>query len=117
MRPERAHIAALGSHLVAERDKKLADLVPRFTLRLGARPAVTLGLAIPTVDVDVRIRRRKEERVVTLHLHAFGHALDLPACEGCRRPAPRPAVCDERLHLLCEACAPQAQGRLHCPAC
>jgi hypothetical protein len=105
------------AHLVAERDKKLADLVPRFTLRFGARAALAFALMIPTVNVDVRIRRRKEERVVPLHLHALGRALDRPACEACKRAAPRPAVCDDKLHLLCEACAPQAQGRLRCPAC
>ncbi|WP_437654019.1 hypothetical protein [Sorangium sp. So ce1182] len=29
----------------------------------------------------------------------------------------RPAACDDRIHLLCEACAPNAQGRIACPAC
>ncbi|OGQ12814.1 MAG: hypothetical protein A2138_01845 [Deltaproteobacteria bacterium RBG_16_71_12] len=105
------------AHIVAERDKKLADLVPRFTLRLRARPALVFAMIIPTVNVEVRIRRRKEERVVALHLHALGRALDRPACEACKRAAPRPAVCDDQLHLLCEACAPQAQGRLRCPVC
>jgi hypothetical protein len=39
------------------------------------------------------------------------------ACSGCDAATARPLACDDRLHLLCEVCAPSAQGRPLCPAC
>jgi hypothetical protein len=38
-------------------------------------------------------------------------------CAGCGGATDQPAACDDRLHMLCEACAPQVQGRLSCRAC
>lgn len=48
---------------------------------------------------------------------AVAGAVDRLACEGCGQPTGRPAACDREMHLLCEGCAPQAQGRIACRAC
>lgn len=112
-----AALRAKLDHFCAERDKKLRDLIPRFTVQVRLTPACVLGVTIPTVDVAVLVRRRKAERTLTMRLPAMARGLDRVACEGCGEPAPRPALCDEQLHILCEVCVPQAQGRIACRVC
>lgn len=116
-RADAAAVAAKVAQLAAERDAKLAALGARFTLRVNWSLAALLCVRAPVGRVRIKLRRRKESRELVLRLPAGAHALDAPCCDGCLGPAPRPAVCDDRLHLLCEACAPSAQGRLRCRAC
>ncbi|WP_437508863.1 hypothetical protein [Sorangium sp. So ce1099] len=42
---------------------------------------------------------------------------DRLTCEACGAATARPATGDDRMHLLYEACAPNPQGRIACPAC
>lgn len=112
-----AAIEAKLAHLTAERDKKIEDLKSRYAARITARVAALVAAEVPAALVAVRLRRRKAERVIGLHVPAAVHAADALACEGCGMPAPRPAACDDAVHLLCEACAPVATGRIACPAC
>lgn len=104
-------------HLVAERDKKLRGLAERYATRVTASIAAVSTAELPAAFVAVKLRRRKESREITLRVPAGAHAVDRIACEGCGAPTARPAACDDRLHLLCEVCAPSAQGRVTCPAC
>ena len=110
-------VEAKVAHLLAERDKKLHDLGARFAMRVGVTPAALIGVELPAALVSVRLRRRKAERAITLRVPAGAHAVDKMACEGCGAATGKPAACDEKMHLLCEACAPGVQGRIACPAC
>lgn len=112
-----AAIQAKLAHLTAERDKKIEDLRSRYATRITARIAALVAAEVPAALVQMKLRRRKAERVITLHIPATVHAADALACEGCSMPAPRPTACDDAVHLLCEACAPVAQGRIACLAC
>jgi hypothetical protein len=114
---DQAAAAAKLRHVADERDAKLAELPQRFAVRVTARPAAALSLIAPAVTARVRVKRRKASRDLTLVLPAGAASLDQLGCEGCRGSTAHPALCDARLHLLCEACAPSAQGRLACPAC
>lgn len=116
-RIERDALAAKIEHLANERDGKLAELRERYALRVDWRLATARWVLAPRATVRLRLRRRKAERDLALHLPPFAAALDRPACDGCGGPLDALAVCDERLHGLCERCAPSAQGRLRCPAC
>lgn len=100
-----------------ERAAKLEALVARSTFRLEARPISVALVEAAAYAVPVTLRRRKESREVTLEYDCATRSLVPFACEACSRPAPRPAVCDGALHLLCETCAPSAQGRLDCSVC
>jgi hypothetical protein len=104
-------------HLVAERDAKLRDLASRYLLRVSLEPVALVRVAVPATTVRLHVRRRKREGELVLRLPAGAQAFDRPACAGCGAATARPAVCDERLHVLCEACVPQAQGRPDCRAC
>jgi hypothetical protein len=110
-------VEAKVRHLLAERDSKLKDLAERFTLRVHIRLAAALWVAAPVARVRLRVRRRKGERELVLRLPAGAHGFDRLPCEGCPGITERPALCDERLHVLCEACVPQASGRPRCSAC
>lgn len=110
-------LAAKVQHLVTERDAKLADLGHRYAVRVAVQVAAARWLELPRATVRVRLRRRKAARELELHLPPGALALDRIACAGCHGPAEAPAACDDALHLLCERCAPNAAGRLRCPAC
>jgi hypothetical protein len=116
-RMEAAAVEAKVAHLVAERDKKLRDLGERFATRVRASLAAVVCAELPAASISMRLRRRKASREISLRVPAGATSTDRFACEGCGVPTGRPAACDERLHLLCEACAPVAQGRIACPAC
>ena len=111
------YIQAKLAHLTAERDKKIEDLRSRYAARITARVAALLSADVPAAHVQMRLRRRKAERMIDLHVPATVHSADALACEACDMPTPRPAACDDAMHLLCEACAPVATGRIACPAC
>ncbi len=112
-----ATLAARTATIVAERDARLRDVVLRYTPKVAAAPVALVGALVPAVRVRVRLRRRKAERELRVTLPAGAQALDLLACELCGGTTPRPALCDDRLHVACERCVPQAQGRFSCGAC
>ncbi len=116
-RVEPAAIEQKIGHLARERDAKLHDLAARYTLRVSLAPVALVALTVPTVRVQVRVRRRKREGELVLRLPATATSLDRLTCAACGGSTARPAVCDDALHILCEACVPQAQGRPECRAC
>jgi hypothetical protein len=116
-RVDAAAVAAKVQHLLAERDNKLRDLETRFTLRIHIRLAAALWVAAPVARARLLARRRKGSRELLLRLPTGAHGFDRLPCEGCPGSTEQPALCDERLHVLCEACVPLASGRPRCPAC
>jgi hypothetical protein len=114
---ERAAIEAKLAQLDAERDAKLRDLVDRYAVRVSVAPAAAVFVSVPALEARIRVRRRKETGELALRLPPFAQELDALACAACGRATSRPAVCDERLHPLCETCVPAVQGRPACGAC
>ena len=105
------------AHLVAERDAKLSDLPARFALRVQLSVVALVCARLPVVRLTLQVQRRKLTRELYVRLPAGAHALDRLACDGCPGTTARPALCDDRLHVLCEVCLPNAQGRPRCPVC
>ena len=116
-RVEPAAIEQKIAHLARERDAKLHDLAERYALRVSLEPVALVALTVPAARVQVRVRRRKREGELVLRLPATAGSLDRLTCAACGGSTARPAVCDDALHVLCEACVPQAQGRPDCGAC
>ena len=114
--PEAA-IAAKLAHLEAERDQKLRDLGPRYAIKATVTPAAFVCARIPAARVRLRARRRKAEGEIIVVVPADVRSPDRLACAACHRTTLRPIACDDRLHLLCEACCPAAQGRPQCRPC
>jgi hypothetical protein len=110
-------VEAKVAHLIAERDAKLGALPARFAARVTCSPAALVCAELPAARVSARLRRRKEARDIVLRMPAGASTLDRLTCEACGAATAKPAACDERMHLLCEACAPNAQGRIGCPPC
>lgn len=110
-------VEAKVAHLIAERDAKLEALPGRFAAKVTCSVAALVSAEVPAALVNLRLRRRKEARDVVVRLPAGASILDRLTCESCGAATAKPAACDDRMHLLCEACAPNAQGRLACPAC
>lgn len=104
-------------HLVAERDSRLADLAHRYGARISVRLAGALWARVPVATVALSARRRKGQRELILRLPAGARTFDRLPCAGCDGWTDRPALCDDRLHVLCETCAPESTGRPRCGAC
>ena len=121
----RAHKGKLEAQVVAdkqralraEREAKLEALAARSVLRIEVKPVALRVIDVPGAFASVTLRRRKATRALELEYDAATRKLVAPRCDGCARAAGRPAVCDESLHLLCESCAPRAEGRIACTAC
>jgi hypothetical protein len=116
-RVEAAVIAQKLGQLARERDAKLHDLSARYALRVSFEPVALVSLTLPAVRVSLHVRRRKREGELIVHLPATASKLDRLTCAACGGPTARPALCDDALHLLCEDCVPQAQGRPECGGC
>lgn len=116
-RVDRATMEEKVAHLERERDAKLRDLTLRFSTSVSANVCALLFARAPEAIVRGRIRRRKESREIQLRFPAGSRALAKLACDGCFRATSRPAFCDDALHVLCEECLPNAQGRPNCRAC
>jgi hypothetical protein len=69
------------------------------------------------VEIRIRLRRRKGEREIALHVPPHARTPDALACVACSGTTRAPLLCDDALHVLCETCAPDAGGRPRCPAC
>lgn len=100
-----------------ERDAKLQELRARSQVHLEAALAAAVWVEAPVAGVVLRARRRKAERTIRLEYDFATHHLLAPACESCGLDAPLPALCDEKLHVICARCVPRAEGRWLCPAC
>jgi hypothetical protein len=110
-------IAARVAQLVGERDSKLRDLAERYALRVRLEPAAFVWARARVAEIALRVKRRKGTRELAVRLAPGAKALDQLACEGCAGATAQPVLCDDRLHVLCESCAPSAQGRPACAAC
>lgn len=105
------------AHLRAERDAKLRALGERYRMRVSLAPVALLAVEVPTQRLHLQVRRRKLTGELQLRLAPGADAFDALACAACPGTTARPAVCDDRLHVLCEQCVPSAEGRPGCAAC
>jgi hypothetical protein len=110
-------IAARVAALHAEHAAKLRDLTARYTLRVRIEPVALAALAMRVAEIRIRLRRRKGERELALHVPPGARTPDALACVACPSTTHAPLLCDDALHVLCETCAPEAGGRPRCPAC
>jgi hypothetical protein len=113
----RGAIDARVAALHAEHTAKLRDLTARYTLRVRLDPIALIAIAMRVVELRIRLRRRKGEREIALHLPPCARTPDALACVACAGTTRTPLLCDDALHILCETCAPDAAGRPRCPAC
>jgi hypothetical protein len=106
--------AALPTDLAQRREQLRARMRPRLAARMVAATLIETEVERFVIPV----RRRTNEGKVTVVCRAADGAFEGPRCAGCGIQTLRFFLCDERLHVLCEACG-QA-GRLdaaRCPAC
>ncbi len=116
-RLEKDAIADKRRAMLADRAAKLEALAARFVLRIEVKPLALLAVEVDGAKVTLGLRRRKASRAIELEYDAATRRLVPPMCEACSGAAHRPAACDDAVHLLCEGCAPRAEGRIPCPAC
>jgi hypothetical protein len=110
-------IRAKVAHIDRERDAKLLDLRGRYAASITAKLAACVVLRMPESSARVRIRRRKESKELRLRVPSGARTSSMLACDACGSATARPAFCDDALHVLCEVCLPNAQGRPSCAAC
>ncbi|HWN69043.1 MAG TPA: hypothetical protein VNM90_15500 [Haliangium sp.] len=100
-----------------ERASKLHELKERGQVRCTVAIAAALCVQSPVALLSFEVRRRKARRTMALEYDFTTMHLLPPACDACGLDAREPALCDDRLHAVCSACVPRAEGRWSCPAC
>jgi hypothetical protein len=113
----RVAIEARVAALHAEHQAKLRDLTARYTVRVHIEPVALAAVAMRVAEIRIRLRRRKADRELALHVPPHARIPDALACVACPGTTRAPLLCDDALHILCETCAPDAGGRPRCPAC
>jgi hypothetical protein len=116
-RANRADIDEKRQVIEREKAAKLEALRARYVMRLELRPIAFLLVEAPCYRMTLGLRRRKASREVEVEYDCATRRLVPPRCDACGGPAPRPAACDDAVHLLCEGCAPRSEGRIACGAC
>jgi hypothetical protein len=100
-----------------ERASKLQELEERGHVRSTVALAAAVCVQSPVALLSFEVRRRKARRTMTLEYDFATMHLLPPACDACGLDALESALCDDRLHAVCSACIPRAEGRWSCPAC
>lgn len=106
--------AALPDDLAARRTQVSERMRPRLS---AALVAATLA-ETDAERFDIPVRRRTRDGVVTVVCRGADSTFEGPRCAVCGTATLRVYLCDERLHVLCDACG--HHGRLdaaRCPAC
>ena len=120
-RPRRAiaasAVAARVAAIEAEAAAKRRELDDRYRLRVRITPAAVAIVSARVAAVTLRVRRRKLERELQLHLPPAARQIDALPCAACAATTRAIVLCDDAMHLLCEQCAPIATGRPACAAC
>ncbi len=107
---------------------KLNDLRRNYALRVAVEWVQALEIYVPVQRFEVRIRRRKGERIIRLDWHPMVKTVERPLCEAGLGLDRVRLVCDDKLHLtdpaghapcsscgksFCRACLPLACPRCH----
>lgn len=116
-RSNAAELADKRKVIERERAAKIEALSARYVMKVELKPVALLLIESPTYRMPLELRRRKASRTVEVEYDCATRRLVAPACDGCGGQAPRPAACDDAVHLLCEKCAPRSEGRIACSAC
>lgn len=103
--------AALPADLEARREQLRVRIRPRLAARLVA--ATLIESDVEYFELPVRRRRREGSAIIRCRM-ADG-VFEGPACASCGVATLHLYLCDERLHVLCEACG-QA-GKLDAARC
>ncbi|MEK6536417.1 MAG: hypothetical protein AABZ63_02890, partial [Actinomycetota bacterium] len=112
-----ADVEAKRQALAADREAKLSALASRYAFKVDAHPVGAVVVEAPAVIIELRLRRRKAEKIIEVEYDGATRRLIPVACDGCGDAAQRPVACDDAMHLLCETCAPRSEGRISCVAC
>ncbi len=113
----RSAVEARAAALHAEHGAKLRDLAGRYALRVRIEPIALAAITLRVAEIRLRLRRRKGERELALHVPPGARTPDALACVACVGTTRAPLLCDDALHVLCETCGPEVGGRPRCPAC
>lgn len=106
--------AALPADLETRREQLRVRIRPRIAARV-------VGATLVECDVEhfeLAVRRRRREGSVTVRCRTADGVFEGPACAACGVATLHLYLCDERLHVLCEACGqPGKLDAARCLAC
>ena len=122
---ERARADDERARRLAKRETLAGDLAARrgqLRERMRARLSVRIvGATLIESDAErftIAVRRRSRDGQIVVRCRAADSVFEGPRCSGCGVATLRLFLCDQQLHVLCEACG--HAGRLdatRCPSC
>jgi hypothetical protein len=107
---ERARRRAKRAMLPDELAARRAQVRERLSARVSAELIAAVLVESETDRYTVPVRRRTRSDTLVIQRRAADGALEGPKCAGCGVSTVELYLCDERLHVLCNACG--HQGRL-----
>jgi hypothetical protein len=98
---------------------RLTDVTDRYSVRVLLRPVHVLACRLPTQRVTARLMRRNKALDAAFSWNPVDRRIDSRCCDGCRRPVSKAYLCDDQVHILCEACLGRCSkcGKVYCRAC
>ncbi len=98
---------------------RLVDVADRYRVRVNLRPVAVLACRLPTQRVTARLMRRNTTAEAAFSWNPVDARIESRCCDGCNTPVAMVWLCDDRVHILCEAClSPCGQcGKVFCRAC
>jgi hypothetical protein len=103
---ELARIRAIDVEL----KRKIKEQQDRYSLRVDVELLNVIRVTMLASLIILTVRRKNREKRLELVWNPLLKDLELPACEGCLRPADICYLCDEELHHICLWCH-------ECPSC
>jgi hypothetical protein len=88
-----------------ERGRKVADVHAKYAVKVETQPLSLLRINLPVVLVTAELRCRKLMREISFVWNPLLKDFEAAPCESCDAGLYAMQLCEEKLHLLCEACA------------
>ncbi len=103
----------------AERDRKLASLADRYSVRIRLTPISVERLVAPATLVPFTVHRKEKRRELALVWNPILKEIEPLACEACGESLWSFAACNAAVHILCQPCASRGSegAKVGCAAC
>lgn len=101
-----------------ESRRKILDQRDRYKLRIELRPVNAARLIAPVAVISASVHRKKNSRQVEFIWNPYQKKVEPLGCESCHAPSCSFTLCDDRAHMLCDACAKcGGAAKFHCGVC
>ena len=93
-----------------EYEAKVADLRNRYAMTVEIELVQAVEIAMPVFRIELKVLRKKRDRIVHLYWNPLSKKLDVWPCEECGIISPSYHVTNDRLRIVCASCMQRDGG-------